>query len=522
MNCLRNTFFQLIMYLFYSANGAIHSIKLQDESRTHFPLSTFGFYEGGRMIIDIKKFAISELDLQNNKLGLSLQRTTNDGVSSYMDKISKTCILEKKESDIDMKFVLFVFDLVHDRIIIKKPGKDFNFNLIQITNGTNKKDSWSFNQFSLPYTAITSTRKSSKCENSTSAENILFKRTRDKNKFSFSGQFTVKINCSEQAGLYNLYFHNCLTTSSKPFAVDMEVHMIEYNVGTFLAAGEIPLPIMFGFMSFLFFVAAIIWSIYLRTFRKWTFKIHWLMAIVVYLKGVAVAFHAINFFKTGKEGFHVQTWAILYYIIHLLKGALMFTTIVLIGTGYFFIKHVLSSKEKKLFVIIIPLQVITNVAQIIIDSSEEGNASYQNWSRITIFVDLVCCGAILLPVVWSIRHLTEAAKTDGKAAISLQKLKLFRHFYVMIVCYIYFTRIIVYLIKITVPYQYTWLDEFFTEMGTFLFYVMTGYKFRPANNNPYLNVPQDEPDYTEMNEISPHSAFSENLMRVNKGSNSTV
>lgn len=33
----------------------------------------------------------------------------------------------------------------------------------------------------------------------------------------------------------------------------------------------------------------------------------------------------------------------------------------------------------------------------------------------------------------SIRHLQEASNTDGKAAINLQKLKLFRHFYIMVI-----------------------------------------------------------------------------------------
>ena len=96
------------------------------------------------------------------------------------------------------------------------------------------------------------------------------------------------------------------------------------------------------------------------------------------------------------------------------------------------------------------------------------------WQDIFILVDLLCCGAILLPVVWSIRHLQESSQTDGKATISLEKLKLFRHFYIMVVCYIYFTRIIVYLLKITVPFQYEWLDEMFKEMTTFVFFVMTG------------------------------------------------
>lgn len=40
-----------------------------------------------------------------------------------------------------------------------------------------------------------------------------------------------------------------------------------------------------------------------------------------------------------------------------MRGALLFVTIILIGAGWAFIKHVLSEREKKLFLIIIPLQV---------------------------------------------------------------------------------------------------------------------------------------------------------------------
>ncbi len=66
-------------------------------------------------------------------------------------------------------------------------------------------------------------------------------------------------------------------------------------------------------------------------------------------------------------------------------------------------------------------------------------------------VDIICCCAILFPIVWSIKHLREASQTDGKAARSLHKLTLFRQFYVMVVSYIYFTRIVVYLLRRCTP-----------------------------------------------------------------------
>ena len=40
-----------------------------------------------------------------------------------------------------------------------------------------------------------------------------------------------------------------------------------------------------------------------------------------------------------------------------MKGALLFITIVLIGAGWAFVKHILSDRDKKIFIIVIPLQV---------------------------------------------------------------------------------------------------------------------------------------------------------------------
>lgn len=95
----------------------------------------------------------------------------------------------------------------------------------------------------------------------------------------------------------------------------------------------------------------------LSWYRHSVFKIHYLMAVLVYLKSFSLLFHGINYHFIQTKGEHVEAWAILYYITHLLKGAVLFITIVLIGTGWNFIKHVLSDKEKKLFMLVIPLQV---------------------------------------------------------------------------------------------------------------------------------------------------------------------
>lgn len=41
-----------------------------------------------------------------------------------------------------------------------------------------------------------------------------------------------------------------------------------------------------------------------------------------------------------------------------------------------------------------------NVAWVIVEESEEGYPSYDTWHKIFMGVDLLCCFAILFPVIW--------------------------------------------------------------------------------------------------------------------------
>ncbi|XP_035894549.1 protein GPR107 [Anopheles stephensi] len=536
----------LLVALFVTVTVARrHHLEVRDDFRRYILLSTFGFYAGGVLDVRVSHFRVDP-GTEDNMFGLSLDKTMSDSMNPYLDSHQDKCILtEPVAVQSNGPIVFFKMDLKQN-VVHVSCSKDWqNIHLYKDRSGVPalRSKRQSFARASDSKLVYMQRRRRSAyhvpaesndfaqaaavgavADAGSDAATVCSKLTLplevkadDMFKY-YSFNFAIYVATKQEEGLYNLYFHSCPNYAPNSlYELNFNVDIEEKNSGNYLSAGEMPLPALYFMMSVLFFLSGLFWLFILRKSKHPLFKIHYLMGVLVFLKSLSLMFHAINYHFIEVQGEHVEAWAILYYITHLLKGAVLIITIVLIGTGWTFIKHILADKDKKLFMIVIPLQVLANVAEIIIAESDEGDKEYSTWRDIFMLVDLLCCGAILFPVVWSIRHLQEAAGTDGKAAINLRKLKLFRQFYIMIVCYIYFTRIIVILLKITVAFQYAWLDEMFKEMATYVFFVLTGYKFRPVSQHPYFSVHGDDLDDDDDDgevEILTQSGLSDGISKI--------
>ncbi|XP_073456596.1 protein GPR107 isoform X3 [Aquarana catesbeiana] len=521
----------VVLFLVSVCRARVHHLNLKEDLRQKVHLNTFGFFTNGSMNVNITSLSVKGEDLThmgNLLFGFSLDRTKNDGFSTYLeDQDLHTCILQSRPAGVALLKLNFstkkicitnATDVILPEVVFSISNEQEKITTIQSPPAKteakqttpkrerrnadnppdkNSKEAQTEKKIKTDENSAHHEGKSNNnAENSqakevkSNASELCYNIKVDKGVASFQFAFNVTANSLE--GLYSLYFHSCPKESREQYPFNLKIDIIERNPDSFLSADEIPLPKLYISMALFFFLAGLVWVHILRKRRSDVFKIHWLMAALPFTKSLSLVFHAIDYHYIATQGYPIEGWAVVYYITHLLKGALLFITIALIGTGWAFVKHILSDKDKKIFMIVIPLQVLANVAYIIIESTEQGTTEYGLWKEILFLVDLLCCGAILFPVIWSIRHLQEASATDGKAAINLAKLKLFRHYYVMIVCFIYFTRIIAIFIKVAVPFKWKWMYELLDELATFVFIVLTGYKFRPASDNPYLQLPQDE------------------------------
>lgn len=142
--------------------------------------------------------------------------------------------------------------------------------------------------------------------------------------------------------------------------------------------------------------------------------------------------------------------------------------------------------------IVIPLQVIENMASVVIGESGPAERDWLTWYEIFLLVDIICCATVFFPIIWSINNLREASETDGKAAHNLEKLTLFKQFYIIVVGYIYFTRIVASVMGAVLNYKDRWAIEVAVEGESLAFYVFVFYNFRPVEKNSYLYVAENE------------------------------
>uniref|UniRef100_A0A8P0TPD2 G protein-coupled receptor 108 n=2 Tax=Canis lupus familiaris TaxID=9615 RepID=A0A8P0TPD2_CANLF len=536
----------LLLLLLDSCSGRIHRLALTGEKRAEIPLNSFGFYANGSLEVDLSllRLGLRETEEETPLVGFSLTRVQSGSIRSYSTPNPPNCPLRKNSSNLLVLFLINTKDL---RVQVRRYGDQKKLFIspgllpeVPSEPGPPKPELTVTPKVGSGTIAVLSKAQSKPTVSQGDQQGLSGKDSELvlglghlNNSYNFS--FHVVIGSRAEEGQYSLNFHNCYNSEpgqEQPF--DLTVMIREKNPEGFLSAAEIPLFKLYLVMSACFLAAGIFWvSVLCRNTYK-VFKIHWLMAALAFTKSISLLFHSINYYFINSQGHPIEGLAIMHYITHLLKGALLFITIALIGSGWAFVKYVLSDKEKKIFGIVIPLQVLANVAYIVIESREEGASDYRLWKEILFLVDLICCGTILFPVVWSIRHLQDASGTDGKVAVNLAKLKLFRHYYIMVICYVYFTRIIAILLQVAVPFQWQWLyqvriettnggegrrpdynwgvgdmpdtptpfaPQLLVEGSTLAFFVLTGYKFQPAGNNPYLQLPQEDEEDMQMEQM---------------------
>ncbi|KAJ4831227.1 Protein CANDIDATE G-PROTEIN COUPLED REPTOR 7 [Turnera subulata] len=297
---------------------------------------------------------------------------------------------------------------------------------------------------------------------------------------------------------YSLFFANCAPETKVSMSVRTEVFNLDRDGSRdYLSAGLTHLPSLYTLYSLTYIAFLAIWIYVCYHERNIVQRIHLVM-------GLLLLFKALNLICAAEDKHYIKVtgtahgWDVLFYIFQFIRVVLLFTVIVLIGTGWSFLKPYLQEKEKKVLMIVVPLQVLANLASVVIGETGPFIKDWVTWNQVFLLVDIICCCAIIFPIVWSIRSLRETSKTDGKAARNLNKLQLFRQFYILVIFYLYFTRIVVFALKTIAAYKYQWVSNAAEETASLVFYVVMFHMFRPVVKNEYFLVDDETEEAAEV------------------------
>ena len=177
-----------------------------------------------------------------------------------------------------------------------------------------------------------------------------------------SGLFKFRYTVPE-AKEYSLFFVNCL----KRVRVSMNITFALYNVEAngrldYLPGGKTQLPLLYFIFFLAYLAAAVAWLVVCLSHKDTTHRIHILMGVLVCFKALTVLSKAGEFAYIKATG-APQGWNIVFYVFSFFRGVMLFTVIVLIGTGWSFLKPFLQDKEKQIILIVIPLQVRGSIKQ---------------------------------------------------------------------------------------------------------------------------------------------------------------
>ncbi|CAM9774125.1 unnamed protein product, partial [Chrysoparadoxa australica] len=309
-------------------------------------------------------------------------------------------------------------------------------------------------------------------------------------------QLTKEVLPGEE-GLYSLVFCRCQPASeSRHVSYHLRAEMV--NPGpNHLSAGESLLPSVFLVFGLLFSMLLVAWVVGLKKAQEnQVHSIHHLMTMLLVFKTLSLLAESVRLHYVKQTGFS-EAWSIVYFTFAFLKGVTLFVVILLIGTGWSLLKPYLSQREKRLMALVLSLQVLANVAMVVFENTAPGSLLSVKWRDACGVLDILACLGILLPIIWSVRHLREATQNSGRNLDAITKLNQFKQFYILVFTYIYATRIIAFLLGQSLPFQLLWLQSVFSEAATMAFYVTTGLKFRPALSSAYLPLGKVEEEEEE-------------------------
>ncbi|VFQ70811.1 unnamed protein product [Cuscuta campestris] len=283
-------------------------------------------------------------------------------------------------------------------------------------------------------------------------------------------------------GFCTLLFVNC----PQQMNVSMRVRSSMYNLDeddkrNYLTCTT--LPLVYYLFSLVYLVLVAVWVRVLSVHRAYASGVHYFMLAVVLLS-------ALNMFCQGQDEWRIMrtgsgdAWELWFYTFSLLKGLSFYTLVLLIASGWKFLKPYLLKREKIVLIAVMGLQCAGNAA-LVLAHKRVGSYDFDIlWEALVGTFNLISALAALLSIKWSINFLL-APHPHRRDSFVLKNLKFFRDYMSFSADFLLTGRSGAVLLEILLPRDKLWIAVAGVEGLSVGFYVYTARSFIPQPQEPH-------------------------------------
>ncbi|CAN7004499.1 unnamed protein product [Brassica rapa subsp. trilocularis] len=286
------------------------------------------------------------------------------------------------------------------------------------------------------------------------------------------------------SGMYSLFFANCVPGTKVSMKFKTEMYNLNPNGSkNYLPPGSTRLPGLLFVFSLCYLTLFGLW-VYLCYNTKQ--RIHFLIAALLLIKAISLVCAAeVKHYRAVRTP---RGWNIPFYVFQFVGNVLLFMVIVLVGTGWSILKPKLQEKDKKLMMMVIPFEVISTIASVVIGESGPYVQNWLLWTNIFLFSE-VCCWVAMRCVI--VCWMCCFKKSTSRKAVMTSPF--FGNFYSLVFVYLLLTRVGVLGLKEIVDYKYHWVSNAAGEIASLAFYALMCYcMFRPMERNGYFDVEDED------------------------------
>jgi hypothetical protein len=174
-------------------------------------------------------------------------------------------------------------------------------------------------------------------------------------------------------------------------------------------------------MTILYAIASLACGLHMLKHRSSCFKIHSMFLVTVVCRAFFCGASYTYYSALVTQAVASSATVLAYQSSCYITGITLFVTILLIGSGWSFIRWMIHRRMRFILVLLVALQSGYWTCYLKLESMAKSDPAHEDTRRASHLLDIASCCAILFPIIWSIQQLKSEARTEAAAASNAEE-----------------------------------------------------------------------------------------------------